>query len=80
MGTCRARVTKKSDCFKWLKELISCGITEFKFNKLPSNLKNSSMLHRAEASRLITKTKIDNNAVKTWKLNMHEIMKIDEEM
>lgn len=80
MGVCRSRVTKKSDCFKWLKELMLRNITEFKFNKLPSDLKNSSMLHRAAASGLLVETNIDNNAVKTWKLNMCEIMKIDEGM
>lgn len=79
MGICKARVTKKSDCFMWLRELISRNISEFKFGELPANLKNISMLHRAAASGLLIEINIDNSGVKTWKLNIHEIMRIGEE-
>jgi hypothetical protein len=60
-------------------ELIHCNITEFKFSILPADLKNLSMLHRAAAYGLLIETDIDNNGVKTWKLNMYGIMKIGEE-
>lgn len=79
MGICKARVTKRSDCFRWLKELISSNIVEFKFGELPVNLKNVSMLHRAAASGLLLETNVDNSGVKTWKLNMHGIMRISDE-
>jgi hypothetical protein len=78
MGICRARVTKTSDCFRWLRELISRNITEFQFRELPVNLKNLSMLHRATASGLLIETYIDNSGRKTWKLNMYEIMRIGD--
>lgn len=80
MGRWREKVTKKSDCFEWLRELISWNITEFKFKELPVKLKNNSMLHRAAASGLLIETNIDNNGVKTWKLNIYEIMRISEEI
>lgn len=79
MGSWRAKVTKNSYCFKWLRELISEKITEFKFKELPATLKNKSMLHRAVAAGLLIETNIDNNGVKTWKLNIYEIMRISEE-
>jgi hypothetical protein len=79
MGICKARVTKKSECFMWLKRLISLNILEFKFGKLPTDLKNVSMLHRAAASGLLMETSVDNSGVKTWKLNMYGIMSISEE-
>lgn len=79
MGKCKARVTKKSDCFRWLKELISRRVYEFEFRNLPEDLKNVSMLHRSAAFRLIIGTNVDNSGRKTWKLNMHGIMRISEE-
>ncbi len=79
MGICKARVTKRSICFEWLRKLISEKIFEFKFGELPEKLKNVSMLHRAAASGLLVDTNIDNSGVKTWKLNIHEIMRISEE-
>lgn len=79
MGTWIESATKKSYCFMWLIELISRDIIEFKFKDLPEKLKNKSMLHRAAASGLLTETNIDNNGVKTWKLNIYEIMRISED-
>lgn len=79
MGICKVRVTKKSDCFKWLRELLSLNIAEFKFGELPANLRNVSMLHRAAASGLLIGINIDNSGVKTWKLDMYGIMRIIEE-
>lgn len=79
MGICKARVTKKSDCFRWLRELIYLNITEFRFSELPDELKNRSMLHRATASGLLVETNVDNSGVKTWKLNMYGIMRISNE-
>lgn len=79
MGICKARVTRRSDCYRWLRELISYDIDEFVFGKLPEKLKNRSMLHRATASGLLVETNVDNSGVKTWKLNMHAIIRIGNE-
>lgn len=79
MGICKERVTRRSECFRWLMDLISNNITEFQFRALPVNLKNKSMLHRAAASGLLIETDIDNSGRKTWKLNMYGIMRISEE-
>jgi hypothetical protein len=79
MGRWRAKVTITSDCFRWVKELISCGIIEFKFKELSAKLKNKSMLHRAVASDLLIEINIDNKGTKTWELNVREIMRIYED-
>lgn len=78
MSICKKRVTRRSDCFKWLMELISNNITAFQFRKLLASLKNLSMLHRAAASELLMETDVDNNGRKTWKLDMYQIMRIEE--
>ena len=75
---CREKVTKKSDCFRWLKELKKRGFIKFQFNNLPASLKNLSMLHRAAASELIIDIEIDNNGRKTWELNIFEISRIED--
>ena len=76
---CRIKVTKKSDCFRWLKELKNRGFVKFQFNCLPASLKNLSMLYRAAASKLIIDVEMDNNGRKTWKLNIFEISRIENE-
>ena len=77
MGHWKARVTKKSDCFRWLKELRSRGLTTFRFGCLPEPLKNLSMLRRAAASGLLKEIGKDNSGIKTWELNTYEISKIE---
>lgn len=77
MGSWRREVTKSSDCFKWLKKLISSNIDEFYFKDLPDKLKDKSMLHRAAASDLLKAIKIDNNSKKKWKLDRYQIRKIE---
>ena len=75
----KAKVTKRSDCFRWLKELRSMGLTKFRFGCLPESLKNLSMLHRATASGLLKEVEKDNNGRKTWELNAYEISRIEEQ-
>jgi hypothetical protein len=74
----RREVTKTSDCYKWLKKLMSSNIDEFYFKELPGKLKDKSMLHRAAASDLIKAIKIDNNGRKKWKLDRYQIRRIED--